>query len=43
MVDDARDTLECFGSGPVDALAIGPFRSRRAVHPRLGSAARDAA
>ena len=25
MVDDLRDALECFGSTPVDALAIGPF------------------
>ncbi|GHE07801.1 carbamoyltransferase family protein [Klenkia taihuensis] len=25
MVDTPRDALECFGSGPVDLLAIGPF------------------
>ncbi|MGQ0480235.1 MAG: carbamoyltransferase family protein [Pseudonocardia sp.] len=25
MVDDPRDALECFGSAPVDLLAIGPF------------------
>jgi carbamoyltransferase len=25
MVDDARDALECFGSAPVDALALGPY------------------
>jgi carbamoyltransferase len=25
MVDSPRDALECFGSGPVDLLAIGPF------------------
>jgi carbamoyltransferase len=25
MVDDPRDALECFGSTPVDVLAIGPF------------------
>jgi carbamoyltransferase len=36
MVDDPRDALECFGSSPVDALAIGPFlltrnRDRTAV------------
>lgn len=36
MVDDPRDALECFGSSPVDALAIGPFlltrnRDRMAV------------
>jgi len=29
MVDDIRDTLECFGSTPVDLLAIGPFVVRR--------------
>jgi carbamoyltransferase len=31
MVDDPRDALECLGSAPVDALAIGPFLVRRAV------------
>ncbi|MDE3205969.1 MAG: carbamoyltransferase [Acidobacteriota bacterium] len=30
MVDDPRDALECFGSAPVDLLAIGPFLLRRA-------------
>ncbi len=30
MVDDPRDALECFGSTPVDALALGPFLVRRA-------------
>jgi carbamoyltransferase len=30
MVDDPRDALECFGSSPVDLLAIGPFALRRA-------------
>jgi carbamoyltransferase len=30
MVDDPRDALECFGSAPVDALAIGPYLLRRA-------------
>ncbi len=25
IVDDPRDALECFGSGPVDLLALGPF------------------
>jgi carbamoyltransferase len=25
MVDDPRDALECFGSAPIDCLAIGPF------------------
>ena len=29
MVDSPRDALECFGSAPVDALAIGPFLVRR--------------
>lgn len=30
MVDDPRDALECFGSAPVDLLALGPFVVRRA-------------
>jgi carbamoyltransferase len=25
MVDDPRDALECFGSTPIDILAIGPY------------------
>jgi carbamoyltransferase len=29
MVDDPRDALECFGSAPVDLLAIGRFVVRR--------------
>jgi carbamoyltransferase len=29
MVDDPRDALECFGSTPLDALAMGPFMVRR--------------
>lgn len=29
MVDDPRHALECFGSAPVDLLAIGPFVLRR--------------
>jgi carbamoyltransferase len=34
MVDDPRDALECFGSAPVDGLALGPFLVRRpAVGP----------
>jgi carbamoyltransferase len=39
MVDSPRDALECFGSGPVDLLAIGPF----VVHRRWAfeGAARD--
>jgi carbamoyltransferase len=44
MVDDPRDALECFGSAPVDALALGPFLVRRpALAPRLAPAARAAA
>jgi carbamoyltransferase len=31
MVDDPRDALECFGSAPVDALALGPFLVRRSA------------
>ncbi|MCX2970698.1 MULTISPECIES: carbamoyltransferase family protein [Streptomyces] len=31
MVDSPRDALECFGSSPVDLLAIGPFAVRRAA------------
>ncbi|WP_433697337.1 carbamoyltransferase family protein [Nocardiopsis sp. CA-288880] len=34
MVDSPRDALECFGSAPVDVLAIGPFLVRR--HARAG-------
>lgn len=30
MVDSPRDALECFGSSPIDLLAIGPFIVRRA-------------
>lgn len=37
MVDSPRDALECFGSAPVDALAIGPFLLRRESFAR-GSA-----
>jgi len=29
MVDDPRDALECFGSAPIDLLAVGPFLVRR--------------
>ena len=29
IVDDVRDALECFGSSPVDLLALGPFVVRR--------------
>jgi len=34
MVDDPRDALECFGSSPIDLLAIGPFTVRRAAFAR---------
>jgi carbamoyltransferase len=37
MVDDPRDALECFGSAPVDALAIGPFLLRRAAADRVAA------
>jgi carbamoyltransferase len=30
MVDDPRDALECFGSSPVELLAIGPYTVQRA-------------
>ncbi|KIH99152.1 carbamoyltransferase [Streptomonospora alba] len=38
MVDSPRDALECFGSSPVDLLAIGPFVVRRS---RLSGEGRD--
>jgi carbamoyltransferase len=41
MVDDPRDALECFGSAPVDALAIGPFMVRRANFGRRGGEMRE--
>jgi carbamoyltransferase len=34
MADDPRDALECFGSAPIDALALGPFLIRRAGQGR---------
>jgi carbamoyltransferase len=44
MVDAPRDALECFGSAPVDALALGRFLVRRpAFEPRLAEAQRAAA
>jgi carbamoyltransferase len=43
MVDDPRDALECFGSSPVDVLAIGPYLVRRAGLARGGSRAELAA
>ncbi len=42
MVDSPRDALECFGSAPVDALAIGPFlieRELATIDTRPGRAA----
>ncbi|HZD81222.1 MAG TPA: carbamoyltransferase C-terminal domain-containing protein [Actinomycetota bacterium] len=40
IVDDPRDALECFGSAPIDALAIGPYLVRRAsVFARSSDAA----
>jgi carbamoyltransferase len=29
IVDSPPDALECFGSAPIDALAIGPYLVRR--------------
>jgi carbamoyltransferase len=29
IADDPRDALECFGSAPIDLLAIGPYAVRR--------------
>jgi carbamoyltransferase len=29
MVDTPQQALECFGSGPIDLLALGPFVVRR--------------
>jgi len=37
MVDDPRDALECFGSAPVDVLAIGPFVVRRRAAGAAGA------
>ena len=37
MVDSPRDALECFGSAPVDVLALGPFLVRRRGHDRVSS------
>jgi carbamoyltransferase len=39
MVDQPRDALECFGSAPIDLLAIGPFIVRRAAAFGTGIAA----
>ncbi len=43
MVDDPRDALECFGSSPVDVLAIGPYVVRRTRIARDGPRAERAA
>jgi carbamoyltransferase len=43
MVDSPRDALECFGSAPVDLLALGPFAIRRAAFFADGSRAGGAA
>ena len=40
MVDDPRDALECFGSSPIDLLAIGPYVVRREPLRRLAPARR---
>jgi carbamoyltransferase len=38
MADDPRDALECFGSAPVDVLALGPFLVRRSGVPDVPGA-----
>jgi len=43
MVDDPRDALECFGSAPVDALALGPFLVRRPTSAAARGRAADEA
>lgn len=43
MVDAPRDALECFGSAPVDVLAIGPFLVRRAALSRVEGVAGEEA
>jgi carbamoyltransferase len=40
MVDDPRDALECLGSAPIDALAIGPYLVRRSLAPAQDRRAR---
>ena len=42
MVDDPRDALECFGSAPVDVLAMGPFLVRRQEFLPGGGGGREA-
>jgi carbamoyltransferase len=42
MVDDPRDALECFGSAPIDFLAIGPFLvSRGRFFDEFGAGVRE--
>ena len=43
MVDDPRDALECFGSSPVDLLAIGPYAVRRGALFRTGDGGEEVA
>jgi carbamoyltransferase len=43
MVDDPRDALECFGSAPVDLLAIGPYVVRRSGVARAAQALAEVA
>jgi carbamoyltransferase len=42
MVDSPRDALECFGSAPLDVLAIGPFLLRREAVRRSEASLRSA-
>jgi carbamoyltransferase len=37
MVDSPRDALECFGSAPIDLLAMGPFVLRRRAAGELAA------
>jgi carbamoyltransferase len=39
MVDEPRDAMECFGSAPVDVLAMGPFLVRRRSVARMAEVA----
>jgi carbamoyltransferase len=39
MVDSPRDALECFGSSPIDVMAIGPYVLRRAGSSRAATEA----
>jgi carbamoyltransferase len=43
MVDDPRDALECFGSAPIDLLAIGPFIVRRGAQSGAAAASPEEA